>query len=311
MSGKKMLDMGKDTLAGLVADITRKAKAADLLTVPTTPEAESGFFVELTDDELSATQFLELARASGARLFYTEATPFSAEPLFSHLDPGEYSEESWSAIAKLRAQADRQTGKICHVELAFVAGSVLHSWTATPDWFTDINERLTELEIDEDGDEDDDEPNVRARAQADAEGLAHQLADIPAFRPIKFPARLTMATDRLPELRALANTGDPGDAYEVRRVVQRASELVMERRGAVYEKLRPAFPELAQLLAADPAWVNAGRATLRKEAAELFLARHADGYPPTELERDRLMDMPPLRKPRKVPEQSPPDSIFD
>ncbi|MBG6133893.1 hypothetical protein [Longispora fulva] len=295
--------MSQDALSALATAISDQARAVDMLVVPVTPGEDGGFAVELTSEHMTAKDFLALAGAAGARMFYIETTPLDPDDLFDGLDEDEFDEDVWGQLDGFRAEAAARTDQVSQVELAFVAGSVLHLWSVQADWVTDLANRIRALV-----------PEIvvesRSRAEVDVEGLATRLADSAEFRAVRFQARTTAAIDLLAELRALEEAEGPR-AYEVRQVVTRAGEIIEERRTAIYNQLRPTFPDLALLLAKDPDWVNGGVISLRREAVDQFLAQHADGYLPTTLDRDRIMNLTPVGKRRKNPVQGPPDSVFD
>jgi hypothetical protein len=135
----------------LAAQVTQLASSQQLVVVPATPLPKSclGHLVLLNNNDLSATDFCQLASAAGARLLYVQAEGFDAgtDPDLD-VEAHDHSEPHGAAgaqLAELRRDAERFNGRIRQLELAFAVGCVLHCWAVAADWYDSLVDRAAEL----------------------------------------------------------------------------------------------------------------------------------------------------------------------
>jgi hypothetical protein len=284
-------------LADAVAAARSGADAANLTIIPATPTRDDGqgWLVELGPDDMDPAEFVALAAAAGARLFYLEQTQFDATLELPVNDPNhEESDEHVAARwVELECRAQSRKGQLCSVSLSFTAGSVLHLWNTEADWYSEILKQSEELApahhvYDLEG------YGRRERLQrTDVERLARELLEINAFRGTRNPSDRTRIARQHPELRKLDESERSWDVHEVIRL---ASDLAAEEAEHRYAVLRQRFGELAPQLAADQSFRTANNANLRRHAAEDFLTAQAGGYRPSTIDRDRLLATPPLAR---------------
>lgn len=134
----------------LADQIRQLASGWNLQLVPATPVSTEGScqLVLLSEDDLSAADFCELAAAAGAQLLYAQAESFDART-----DPdlnlwGQLRGHQGSArdqLTELHQEAQRYNGRVRQMELAFAVGCVLHCWAAAADWYTGLMDRAATL----------------------------------------------------------------------------------------------------------------------------------------------------------------------
>lgn len=135
----------------LAAHITQLARGKNLGIVPEIPtrNGEDTLLVALDDSALSAADFCDLASIAGARLLYVRAASFDADS-DRDLDIGGLAGKDAGPAANaeraaLYRDAVRFNGCAREVELAFIAGSVLHCWSMAAGWYNDLLERAALL----------------------------------------------------------------------------------------------------------------------------------------------------------------------
>src|SRR5215472_3572024 len=159
-----------------------------LLMIPAMPQNNnSGFMVFLGHEEMSASEFCDLAVTAGAKLFYAQANTFDAERDLAESDlrvgrhralPWQSSEED-AGLASLREEASVYNGRIGEIALGFAADGVLHCWIVTAAWYDRLVERLEGLEPDV-SQMFGRMPEAEARALTDR--LAQELIQMPEFQ---------------------------------------------------------------------------------------------------------------------------------
>lgn len=251
-----------DDLTSLRSSATAFADEHAMTVVPAVPHTTSGPKVCLEPDVLELSGLLNMARQLGVRALYVQAETFDP-------DPDEFS--------KAPAQLLAHRGKVYHVEVAFVADGVVHSWERIAAWYDEWEDF-----VDPPG---DDLYDVSERlSDADRERLAapavEALLAMPEFRAAKVGARQRFAQSHLP-----ANLDGRVGWDVVQAACDRADELSRQRYADIDDDR---YDELAERLLTDQAFQRAGSASGRKQAAERFLTAWADGFPPTSLIRDEL-----------------------
>lgn len=136
-----------DRLAG---QVTQLASSQNLRVVPATPMSSAGScqLVLLGSEELSAAEFCELAASAGARLLYVQAEIFDSRTdldLAAWRQAGDHQGPADDLLADLQRDAERFSGHIRQLELAFAAGCVLHCWAVAADWYSSLVDRATAL----------------------------------------------------------------------------------------------------------------------------------------------------------------------
>lgn len=146
-AGKPAVAIDIDQLADHVQQV---AVSRNLRIVPVTPVSTAGScqLVLLGSDDLSATDFCELAASAGARLLYVQAEFFNAgtDPDLNlwgrtHARQG----PAGDMVAQLHRDAQLFNGRIRQLELAFAADCVLHCWAVAADWYSGLVDRAAML----------------------------------------------------------------------------------------------------------------------------------------------------------------------
>lgn len=253
-----------DDLTSLRSTATAFADEHAMTVVPAVPASGIGLEVFLEPDVLDLPGFLSLAHQLGARALYLQSETFDPDPDEVNDPPGRLLEHR---------------GKPCRIEVAFVAGGVVHFWEQTASWYTEW-EGLTDSQ--DATDDPDDDP--RWLSEAERERLAapavESLLAMPEFRAAKpGGARQRFAKSHLP-----ADLDERVRWDATRAACERADELTQQR----YADVNDQYEELARQLLTDPAYQRAGSVGARKQAAEHFLTTWADGLVPASLIRDEL-----------------------
>jgi hypothetical protein len=252
-----------DDLTGLRSAVAAFAEQHSLVVVPAVPAHDIGPEVQLHPDALDLPGFLDVARQLDARALYVQTETF---------DPD--SDEVTDPPPKLL----KHRGNPCTIEVAFVAGGVVHFWEYTATWYIEWEDLVQAQAPD---DEVHDEP--RWLSDADRERLAapavESLLATPEFRAAKLGARQRFAQSHLP-----ADLDERVRWEVVRAACDRADELTTQR----YADIDEQYDDLAAQLLKDPAYQRAGSVGVRKQAAERFLTAWADGFMPPALVRDEL-----------------------
>lgn len=194
-------------LADAVAAARSGADSANLTVIPATPIRGDGrgWLVELGPDEMEPAEFVALAAAAGARLFYLQQTQFDATLELPVDDPDDEEPDEHTARRReeLRRRARSRNGQLRSVSLSFTAGSVLHLWHIDADWYSEILRQSEELAPAHHADDLERYGRRERPERADVERLARELLEIDAFRGTRNPADRTRTARQHPELRKL------------------------------------------------------------------------------------------------------------
>ncbi|MFJ1542309.1 hypothetical protein ACIODS_27600 [Micromonospora chalcea] len=258
-----------DDLSSLRSTVTAFAEQNTIAVVPAMPvRGQGGPEVVLEPDDITLSDFLTLAGRMNAQALYLDSEDFGVE-LDLQDDPP----------AHLLARR----GQLYYVEVAFVAGGVVHYWEQTASWF-----REWEASVDanraagEGNDLDDGRPRWLSASESEelAAPAVEALLAMPAFRAEKpGGARFRFAQRHLPD-----GTDERVTHIAARTACDRADELTRQR----YADIDDHYDQLAERVLADAAYQRAGSAAARKQAAERFLVRWADGWVPPAIARDEL-----------------------
>ncbi|WP_146179976.1 hypothetical protein [Micromonospora sp. RP3T] len=260
-----------DDVSSLHSSVTTFAEEHAITMVPAVPvQGQGGPEVLLDAECIDLPSFLNLARQMGAQALYLDADPFDVE-----LD---------LADVELPQHVLARRGQLYSVQVAFVAGGVVHYWEHTAAWYTewedliDANRAAARDKLDA----DDDRP--RWLSEGESEALAapavEALLATPEFRAEKpGGGRYRFAQRHIPD-----GTDERVTSTVVRLACDRADDLTRQR----YADIDDHYDQLAASLLTDPAFKRAGSAAARKQAAERFLAAWADGWVPPTVPRDEL-----------------------
>ncbi|PPA60411.1 hypothetical protein [Micromonospora chalcea] len=253
-----------DDLTSLRSTATAFADEHAMTVVPAVPARDIGPEVCLEPDVLDLPGFLTVAHQLSARALYLQSETFQPD-----------SDEVSDPPARLL----KHRGKPCRIEVAFVAGGVVHLWEHTAAWYTEW-EGLARSQPSDDA--LDDEP--RWLSDGDRERLTapavEALLAMPQFRAAKpGGARQRFARSHLP-----ADLDERVHWDATRAACDRADELTQLQYADIDER----YDELAAQLLTDQIYQRAGSVGARKQAAEHFLIAWADGLVPPSLIRDEL-----------------------
>lgn len=259
---------------------------------------ESGFAVFLRQEDMSASEFCDLAVATGTKIFYVETDPFDAERDLtvsrSRARPWQSNEED-PGLVSLREEASTYNGRIGEIELAFAAGGVLHIWTAKAPWYDHFIDRLKELDP---GFNPMLERMPEAEERAVIDRLAQELSEMSEFKSAPTAAQRRRIARAQTEIATLDADTRPGYRSVAYRAIRQAEERVVTEADSRYREIEARLAQLAAECEAAPAFRNAGSARARRERARDFLAKKAGGYPPPARLLELFLDTPPLQKAR-------------
>ena len=237
----------------LAAQIQQLALDLHLIVVPAMPlRNPNGWGLLAPLDDLSATDFCELASTAGAKLLYVSAEGCDAESE-PELDAEEHGrsepdETVHAQLAVLRRDAERFNGLIGQIAMAFVVEGVLHWWNVAADWYENLVDRVAELFPEEDLEV---ERLSDAEAQVLVERLTGELIALPAFRAATSSAQQQrVARAQHTEINALYEDQRPGYSRAAFRALQNAAELIAAQVENTYREMERNLPELAAELAA-------------------------------------------------------------
>jgi hypothetical protein len=235
-------------LADTAAAARSGADSANLTVIPATPICGDGrgWLVELGPDDMDPAEFVALAAAAGARLFYLEQTQFDAtlELPVDALDDEEPDEHTARRRDELRRRALSRNGQLCSVSLSFTAESVLHLWHIDADWYSEILRQSEELAPAHHADDLERYGRRERLERADVKRLAHELLEIDAFRGTRNPADRTRIARQHPELRKVDESDRSWDVHEVIRLAtdrSRAGRVPLCRPAAAVWELAPSW----------------------------------------------------------------------
>lgn len=136
---------GEPDLDQLAREVAALAKQHDLIVVPALPDANrSSPQVSLTAANATATWFVQTAASAGARLLYAHRRTFTADDS-RELTATSVEEDGTDGTGTLQDTARQWEGRTCELGLAFVAGGVLHRWTAQASWWPTIADAIDQL----------------------------------------------------------------------------------------------------------------------------------------------------------------------
>ncbi|MFF3870080.1 hypothetical protein [Micromonospora sp. NPDC001898] len=264
-----------DDVSSLRSAATAFAEQHAMPVVPAVPLHDLGPEVQLDAEVIDLPGFLALAHRMGSPALYLEVDLF---------DP------DMDLVADPPGHLLARRGQLHGIEMAFVAGGVVHFWEHTACWFTEWENLLVDTRAaacgdgeggGERGHDEDDRRWLSERESAElAEPGVLALLAMPRFRAEKpGGGRYRFAQQHLP-----ADLDERVTHTAVRLACDRADELARQR----YADIDEHFDQLAADLLADSAYQRAGSAPARKQAAERFLTTWADGWSPPMVAREEL-----------------------
>lgn len=285
----------------LVAQVNELVASRQLVMIPALPLRGNapGFVAFLGPEDMSASEFCDLAVAAGAKIFYVQANAFDAERDLT-VTPRRArewlsGEEEDAGLVSLRAEASFYNGRIGAVELGFAAGGILHCWVATAAWYDRFTERLEDLEP---GVNPMFERMPEAEERATIDRLAGELTQMPEFRSAPTGAQRRRIARAQSEIASLESDSRFGYRQVASQAIRQAEERIAAEADTRYREIEAKLADLAAECEATPAFRNAGSARARKEHARDFLAEKAGGYPPPTRLLELFLDTPPLQKAR-------------
>lgn len=289
-------DPGIDDLAAQVKELVASRQ---LIMIPTMPLRNSNpsFVVFLSQGDMSASEFCDVAVAAGVKLFYVQADTFNSDR--DLMVGGRHRALNWqngeedTRLASLRGEAGVYNGRIGEIELGFASGGVLHCWIVTAPWYDYFMERLEDVEPDVNP-MFERMPEAEERALADR--LAQELIQMPEFRSAPTAAQRRRIARTQPEIAALDADTRPGYRHVAYQAVRQADQRAVAEADNRYRDMEAKLADLAAECEATPAFQNAGSARARREHARDFLAEKAGGYPPPSRLLELFLDTPPLQK---------------
>ncbi|TDB80232.1 hypothetical protein [Micromonospora sp. KC721] len=259
-----------DDVSSLRSSATAFAEQHAMTVVPAVPLHDLGPEVQLDAEVIDLPGFLALAQRMGAPALYLEVDPFDPDP---------------DLVADPPRHLLARRGQLHGIEMAFVAGGVVHFWEHTASWYAEWEYLLAASRAaSRGGDIDDDDDRPRWLSESESEELAEPavqaLLAMPEFRAEKpGGGRYRFAQQNLP-----ADIDERVTRTAVRLACDRADELTRQR----YADIDDHYEQLAAGLLTDPAYQRAGSAAARKQVAERYLTTWADGWAPPTVAREEL-----------------------
>jgi len=256
-----------DDVSSLRSTATAFAEQHALAVVPAVPLHDLGPEVRLDEEDIDLPGFLALAQRMGAPALYLEVDPFDPDDDLVD-DPPRH------LLAR--------RGQLQGIEVAFVAGGVVHFWEHTASWYAEWSALLIANHRGLDDEDDEDRPRWLSERESEelAEPAVQALLAMRQFRAEKpGGGRYRFAQQHLPD-----DLDSRATSTAVRLACDRADEAARQR----YADIDEHYEQLAADLLADPAYQRAGSAAARKQAAERFLTTWADGWAPPAVARDEL-----------------------
>lgn len=290
-----------DELSSIMEQINVLAAEHGLRIVPATPSAGRAPVVELDGDDLAPRDFLDLAAAVGGPLLYLDCerlddvlVSFTLHGLEEEAreaeQPGQDLQALRRRIAKLRKHVSRLAGWPVRLEMAFVSpGGVVHQWVAEAGWHEELQGEIDELRPPED-EEEAEQLSPEQEEEIIARG-ADELLALPGFRAAS-PSKRRDVANRYHATRERdgQSTDEPLPDHLRFATIRRALDAAEVEEQSLYANIEQRLPELARLLAADPAYLAAKTAATRKIRTRDFLAAQARGYPAPTRVVDLMLD---------------------
>ncbi|MFF3857105.1 hypothetical protein [Micromonospora sp. NPDC002575] len=256
-----------DDVSSLRSTATAFAEQHALAVVPAVPLHDLGPEVQLDGEDIDLPGFLALAQRTGAPALYLAVDPFDPDDDLVD-DPPRH------LLAR--------RGQLQGIEMAFVAGGVVHFWEHTAPWYAEWEALLTANHRGLGGEDDDRSGWLSEREREElAEPAVQALLAMRQFRAEKTGGggRFRFAQQHLP-----ADLDERVTHTAARLACERADEMARQR----YADIDEHYEQLAADLLADPAYQQASSAAARKQAAERFLTTWADGWAPPMVAREEL-----------------------
>ena len=287
------MQVGEDELTPLAGRVAELARSHCLAVVSVVPDSGPGHQVRLGPADMTSEAFVDLAAAAGGKLFYLEASVFDIGDLDELAEPAVEAHDLDSAtrdrLTELRRIAAGLTGWPTGLQAAFVSDGVVHRWIIGAGWLDDLADELGEIFPDEQV-----EPvrSLTAPEQsAIIDDLASDLLHLSAFRAAGEQGRRRVARTHLS---IPGPTGEQPAREVPEMLVYEAIRAAMDRAAAEeqrhYAAAEQQIPELARLIATEPAYRTARTAAARRHRARDYLLHWADGYPPPTRILDLVLD---------------------
>ncbi|WP_440072262.1 hypothetical protein [Streptosporangium sp. OZ121] len=261
--------------------------------VPVAPITRQSAYLCLDPEDMNLEDFLDLVVAAQQKLAYIEPAPFDVDDLVELAEDDVLGEELDPVLraqrAKLRQSAARFNGWTTSLEVAFVYQGVVHRWVADASWYERLRTEVDALVPPED--EDDDEPQLsEADRVALVERLTQELLAKAEFRASTETGRRRVARIYLASPECDAGPFDELPTFVTSAAIRQATDRAVIAEQRHYAEVEPRIPEVAQQIAADPAYRAARTAAARKHRARDHLIAQAGGYPPPTRVLDLLLD---------------------
>ncbi|MCP2329756.1 hypothetical protein [Actinoalloteichus caeruleus] len=274
-------------LTGLARAALQRARALGLTVVDELPEG-GGWTVRLPDESYDATRVVELAAGLDTGLLYVSMWAFDPDDVEEFGPASPPADDGVAAVQRVMRRFD---GVLYQFDVAFVHRGVLHRWTYQEPFYALFRQALAAVSPAA--------PTARHEGTGDVvdseevRRLAAVLLALPAFRAAGTDVRRARVARRQPELRGmLSQSGLPGRT--AREAIQQATDTALQVAEDHHERLARSLPTLAEELADDPRFQEAGNATLRRKVADDFLVERADGYRCPVWLREKLLTTAPL-----------------
>ncbi|MFI6134051.1 hypothetical protein [Micromonospora sp. NPDC051141] len=256
-----------DDVNSLRSTATAFAEQHALVVVPVVPVHHLGPEVRLDGEDIDLPGFLTLAQRMSAPALYVAVDPFDPDDDLVD-DPPRH------LLAR--------RGQLQGIEVAFVAGGVVHFWEHTVSWYAEWEALITATYRGLVNEDDEGRPRWLSERESEelAEPAVQTLLAMRQFRAEKpGGGRYRFAQQHLPD-----DLDERVTSTAVRLACDRADEAARQR----YADIDEHYEQLAADLLVDPAYQRAGSAAARKQAAERFLTAWADGWAPLAVARDEL-----------------------
>ena len=289
-------DPGGSKVDELAAEVLELAHSRNLVLIRALPDRESGFAVYLGDEDMSPSEFSDIAAAVSAKLLYFETHSFNAENdlrIGRRRIPNLRDDSGDRELGALRQEASAYNGLSCEATLGFAANGVMHYWTTVTAWYAQYIDRLNSLQPSEN-------PLIQRMPAAQERDmvarLTKELVQSPEFRSAANAAQRRRVARTQSEIAILL--GDP--RYEYQQVaftaIQRANEAVSAEVDATYRALEAGLDSLATEFANTAIFKSTVSARARREHARDFLVEKAGGYPVPGRLLELFLDTAPLQR---------------
>lgn len=249
-------------------------------------------------DKMTAGHFVALAPRTQPPFLYRQIERFDAADFALDEDTvAALHQDDRERYTHLSQRAEKEQGRCQELSLRFVAGGVVHTWTAYASWWDQLTDELDELEQKYTPDEEA-QPEDPPSTPEEVDRLAGLLEALPDFREAtKRQERERITLRAFPELRSQRYNGLSRLGYDA---LSEATERIAETSKKIYADFTANLTSLAQEILDAGVLAQATTAAVRRAAIRTFVQERSGGYPPSKDFVELLDGEPLLKKPAKT-----------